>query len=119
MRNKNYKGRCEKRSLSKCKDVCRTYDVIQSAYADKLESDEEIVEIRVNVVLDGLGLDKQYTSDFVCVRADGDFMVAECVQRSSLTKPLTVKLLDASRQYWKNHGITDWRLVINETTEER
>ena len=34
MRKKDYKGRTEKRMLSKCKDVCRTYDAIQSAYAE-------------------------------------------------------------------------------------
>ena len=32
MRKKNYKGRCEKRQISKCEDVCRTYDDIQRAY---------------------------------------------------------------------------------------
>ncbi len=26
MRKKGYKGRCEKRVLNKCQDVCRTYD---------------------------------------------------------------------------------------------
>jgi len=31
MRKKGYKGRCEKRVLSKCQDVCRTYDDIQRA----------------------------------------------------------------------------------------
>ena len=39
MRKKGYKGRCEKRILEKCKAVCRTYDVIQSAYADILQND--------------------------------------------------------------------------------
>ena len=32
MRKKNFKGRCEKRRLPKCEDVCRTYDGIQYAY---------------------------------------------------------------------------------------
>ena len=54
MRKKNYKGRCEKRVISKCGGVCRTYDPIQFAYADRLEADESIREIRVNVLLDGL-----------------------------------------------------------------
>ena len=31
MKKINYKGRCEKRKVSKCKDVCRTYSKIQSA----------------------------------------------------------------------------------------
>ena len=53
MRKKDFKGKVEKKSLSKCKSVCKTYDPIQSAYADVLEEREDIVEIRCNVVLDG------------------------------------------------------------------
>ena len=77
-----------------------------------LQADDGIKEIRCNVLLDGLDLG-EYTSDFVCVKADGDLMVRECVFRKFLTKPLTVKLLDASRQYWLNHGVSDWGIVID------
>lgn len=52
MRKKDFKGRTEKRMLKKCKGVCKTYDPIQYAYADVLEQNDEIVEIRCNVVLD-------------------------------------------------------------------
>lgn len=31
MKKINYKGRCEKRKVSKCEDICRTYSGIQSA----------------------------------------------------------------------------------------
>lgn len=110
MRKKNYKGRCEKRSIGKCSDVCRTYDDIQSAYADILQANENIKEFRCNVPLDDL----DYMSDFVCVKKTGDIMVRECVDRRFLTKPMTVKLLDISRMYWLRHGITDWGLVVNE-----
>ncbi len=113
MRKKNFKGRCEKRMIDKCTDVCRTYDAIQYACADLLEESDEIREIRCNVLLDGLDVG-EYTSDFVCTKADGDLMVRECVFRKFLTKPLTVKLLDASRTYWLRHGVTDWGLVIDE-----
>lgn len=113
MRKKGYKGRCEKKDLSKCQEVCRTYDAIQSNYADILQNDNDIQEIRCNVLLDGLS-DGAYTSDFVCVKADGDLMVRECVFRKFLTKPMTVKLLDASRDYWLNHGVSDWGMVIDE-----
>ena len=113
MRKKNYKGRCEKRVLSKCKEVCRTYDDIQSAYAELLQKSESITEIRCNVLLDSLEAG-EYTSDFVCVKTDGDMMVRECVNRKYLTKPMTVKLLDASRNYWLRHGVTDWGIVTNE-----
>ena len=54
MRKKGYKGRCEKKNLSKSMDVCRSYDAIQSVYADILQQDENIQEIRCNVLLDGL-----------------------------------------------------------------
>lgn len=95
MRKKNYKGRCEKRSISKCKEICRTYDAIQYAYADILQASEDIKEIRCNVPLDVLSIG-EYTSDFVCVKSNDDLLLRECVNRKFLTKPLTVKLLDAS-----------------------
>ena len=113
MRKKGYKGRCRKKDLSKCKEVCRTYDAIQSNYADILQNDNDIQEIRCNVLLDGLS-EGAYTSDFVCVKADGDLMVRECVFRKFLIKPMTVKLLDASRNYWINHGVSDWGIIIDE-----
>lgn len=47
MRKKNYKGRCEKRKLPKCEEVCKTYDEIQSAYADMLSRCDEVKSIRV------------------------------------------------------------------------
>lgn len=112
MRKKNYKGRCEKRTLSKCKEVCKTYDAIQAAYAEVLQECDEVKEIRCNVLLDGLEIGG-YTSDFVCVKLNGDLMVRECVFRKFLMKPMTVKLLDASREYWLNHGVSDWGLVID------
>ena len=37
VRKKNFKGRCEKRVIAKCNEVCRTYDAIQYAYADILQ----------------------------------------------------------------------------------
>ena len=113
MRKKNFKGRCEKRRIAKCEEVCRTYDAIQYAYADILQVCDDVKEIRCNVLLDGLDIGA-YTSDFVCVKSDGDFMVRECVFRKFLMKPLTVKVLDASREYWLRHGVTDWGLVIDE-----
>ena len=45
MRKKNYKGRCEKKKLNKCKEICRTYDAIASAYADVLDNNDAIAEI--------------------------------------------------------------------------
>ena len=55
----------------------------------------------------------EYTSDFVCTKADGDLMVRECVFRKFLMKPLTVKLLDASRDYWLPKSIPQKRSQLN------
>ena len=112
MRKKNYKGRCEKRTLPKCKTTCKTYDALQYAYADRLVADDNIAEIRCNVWLDGEEV-SEYSSDFVCVKGDGDWMVRECVYRHLLLKPKTVELLEASREYWNRRNVTDWGIVTD------
>jgi len=118
MKRKNYKGRCEKRTLPKCKTTCKTYDALQYAYADRLVADDNIAEIRCNVWLDGEEV-SEYSSDFVCVKGDGDWMVRECVYRHLLLKPKTVELLEASREYWNRRNVTDWGIVTDaETTKE-
>ena len=114
MRRKDRKTRCEKRKLEKFSGICKTFDAVQFASADVLNADDCIQEIRCNVWLEGLGLDAEYTSDFVCVKTDGSLLVRECVFRKYLTKPMTMKLLEESKIYWKNHGCTDWGLMIDE-----
>lgn len=113
MRKKSYKGRCKKRTLPKCVGVCKSYNDIQYAYADILESDSSVKEFRCNVVLEGEE-ENEYMSDFVCTKIDNDMFVRECVQRKHLMKPLTVKLLDMSKGYWERNGVTDWGIVIDE-----
>ena len=112
MRKKGYKGRCEKRMLSKCPGVCRTYDDLQKKYADLLQDNDMVSEFRCNIPLDGLE-EGEFTTDFLCTRSDGNVFIRECVQRRFLTKPMTIKLLDASREYWQKRGVTDWGLVID------
>ena len=68
MRKKGFKGRCEKRMLGKSEAVCRLYDPIQSAYADRLQADTAIREFQCNVPLD----DGEHMTDFLCVRTDGE-----------------------------------------------
>lgn len=92
MRKANFKGKCQKRSLTKCKDVCRTYDDIQSAYADVLEQREDIVDFSCNVLLDGLDIGA-YTSDFVCTKANGEIMVIDCL---NLTMPQWIEAASIS-----------------------
>jgi hypothetical protein len=112
MRKKNFKGRCEKRKLEKCQEVCKTYDAIQYAYASMLSDSIDIVEFACNVELEGIE-EGDYTSDFVCKKQDGDLMVRECVFRKLINKPMTVRLLEVSRQYWLRRGVNDWGLVID------
>ncbi len=113
MKPKGYKRtRCEKRTMSKCADgVARTYNAIESKYAERLEASPNIKEFRCQVLLEGLELG-EYCSDFVAVKTDGELMVRECVYRKHLIKPMTAKLLDASRNYWMRQGITDWGIVV-------
>ena len=114
MRNSNNKPRCEKLSLSKCPGVCRTYSDIQRAYAQQLQADENIVEFRCNVPLENFELtDGAYTTDFVCNTISGDVIVRECIKRTYIERPKTIKMLDASREYWAARGVTDWGLVID------
>jgi len=112
MIKKNYKGRCVKKSVGKAKEICRTYNEIQLAYLDVLQEKTDIAEIRCNVPLDGLE-SENYTTDFLCIKSNGDYVVRECVFRKFLAKPMTVKLLDISREYWFRRGVEDWGLVID------
>ena len=99
MRNKNYKGRCVKRSLPKFVSICKTYDVVQQAYADRLSTEDDVLEIRCNVLLEDTS-EGEFTSDFVVTKRDGNIAVRECVLRTNLLRPRTVKLLDFSQRYW-------------------
>ena len=113
MRKKGFKGRCEKRVVSKCREVCRTYDSIQSAYVDQLQEDDSIREFQCNGLLDT----GEYMTDFLCTKTSGELRVRECVQRKHLLKPMTIRLLDISREYWKRHGVEDWGLVVDADKE--
>ena len=96
--------------MEKCVSVCRTYDAIQAAYADMLSKDEGVAEFICNAPLEGL----DYTTDFLCTKVDGTMMVRECVWQTHITKPMTVNLLEQSRQYWRRHGVVDWGIVMDE-----
>ena len=97
MRSKNFKGsKCVKMKLQKSEDVVRTFDNIQTAYAQILDKNENIQKIQCNVPLEGIE-EGEFTTDFLCVKADGDLIVRECVFRKKLSLPRTCKLLDVSR----------------------
>lgn len=111
MHSKNFKGRCTKQTLHKAEDVIRTYSAVQTAQALILDKDSSVVSIQANVPFDDDEL-KDYVSDFVCQKRDGEYMVRECVFRKQLTYPKTCKELDLSRNYWLRRGVTDWVIVI-------
>lgn len=112
MRAKNFKGaKCVKMKLKKCEEVIRTYDNIQTAYAELLDKNEMIKEIQCNVPLDSTE-EGEFTTDFLCTKTNGDRMVRECVFRKKLSLPRTCKLLDLSREYWRRRGIEDWGIVV-------
>jgi len=108
---KDFKGKCIKRSLSKSETVVKTFDAIQTAYADLLEADKDIKRIESNVLITGVENDS-YTTDFLCQKVNGDYCVRECVYRKKLLLPRTCKHLDVSRNYWMRKGIKDWAIVV-------
>lgn len=114
MRNKNTHSITFKKKLSKCEGVFRAYSELQFKYGDLLEANKDVVQIRANVLLKDLTLTGSFTSDFVCLKADGELMVRECVGRKSLMKPSTIRMLDASLEYWTGRGVSDWGIVLDE-----
>jgi hypothetical protein len=99
--------------MSKCKGVVKTYNDLQYAFANILEKDATIKEFVCNYPLSDFPItDGKYTTDFYCTTTEGEVIVYECCFRKHITKPLTAKLLDESRNYWLKRGV-DWRLVID------
>lgn len=116
MRPAKIKDRCTKKYLSKSQSTVKLYDEIQIAYAAVLEANEDIADIKCNIPIASVE-GNEFTSDFVCTKTNGDMMVRECVHRKKLSLPRTAKLLDASKIYWINHGVTDWGIVIGKEVE--
>ena len=78
-----------------------------------MDSNEEVVEIKFNVLLKEFELGDSFTSDFVCSKTNGELMVRECVFKKNLLKPSTIKMLDASRSYWLSRGVSDCGIVLD------
>ena len=113
MRNKKTHSLTFKKKLNKSKSIFRAYNELQLKYGEELDSNDDIVEIKSNVLLEDFELGDNFTSDFVCIKTNGELMVIECVYKKNLLKPMTIKLLDGSYNYWKNKGVDDWRLVLD------
>ena len=113
MKKFDYKGRCIKRQLSKCKEVCRSYSEMQDDYARFLQINDDVKAFSCNVQLTDDPETESYTSDFFITLADGTLRVRECVYRKHLERPSTARLLDLSKEYWRAKGVSDWGIVID------
>lgn len=114
MRNKNNHSVTIKKKLSKCRLIFYAYSDLQYKYGCQLDEDSQIAEIKCNVLIEECELGNGYTTDFYCTKTNGDIFVRECVYKDKLLKPLTIKMLDASRNYWIANGVSDWGIVLNE-----
>jgi len=114
MMRKNPKSRCTKKAVSKAVGVCRLYSALQEKCLDHLQADEQVKSIRCNVPLDGQG----FTSDFMCQKSDGSYLVRECVERKHIAKPRNLSLLDISRDYWIRHGVNNWGIVTDKEVHD-
>ncbi len=115
MLKRNPKTRCVKKCLSKSTDICRCYSALQVAYADILQARNDVEAFTCNMPLRGFEFG-DYTSDFYVRTTEGSFFVRECVCRKHISKPMTVRLLDISRDYWLQHGVNDWGIVTDKET---
>lgn len=115
MRRRDFKGRCTKIKAEKAKKVLKLYDFLQINYVNVLEKDAHVVRIESSIPFEENG--ESYLSDFFCTKTDGEPMVRECVLRKKLRLPKTCELLDISRRYWLQNGVTDWGLVINKESD--
>lgn len=113
MNIRKIKTRCTKQTLEKCIGICKTYSPIATKYSTLLNESEEIITFETNVLLEDFK-EGEYTTDFVCTKADGKTMVRECIDKSNLCRPKNARLLDSSRNYWLSRGVTDWGIVVNE-----
>ena len=115
MRNKNTHTITLKKKLSKCKAVFNAYNDLQYKCGDYLDASSEIAEIKCNVPIEDCELDGTYTTDFYCIKTNGEIFVRECVYKEKLVRPQVIKMLDASRNYWLSKGITEWGIILNES----
>ncbi|MBD5584212.1 MAG: hypothetical protein HDQ88_03950 [Clostridia bacterium] len=115
MRNKSTHSVTLKKKLNKCRCIFYAYNDLQYKYGEYLDGNNDIAEIKCNVSIDECELGDTYTTDFYCVKTNGDILVRECVYKEKLLRPQVIKMLDASRNYWLSKGINDWGIVLNES----
>ena len=91
MRNIRTRTKCIRVSSDKSSGVCRCYSDLQLRYLEKLDKDNDVKEVRLNVKLQDLDIEGTYSTDFVITLKDETTRIRECVLRKHLTKPLTIK----------------------------
>ena len=111
MRNSKTHSVTKKKKLNKCKKIFYAYNEVQFKYGQVLDENEDVIEIFCNVKLEDY---ENYTTDFLCIKKNGSKMIRECLFKEKLTKPMMLKMLDISRNYWLSRGIEDWGIVLNE-----
>lgn len=112
MKNTRTHNKTMKKKLLKCKTVFTAHNELQYKYGDILDQRIDILEIKCNVPFENCEYD-YYTSDFYCIKTNGEVMVRECLFQSKLSKPSICKLLDFSRNYWESKGVSDWGIVLD------
>lgn len=115
MRNKNTHTVTLKKKLSKCTSIFYAYNDLQYKCGDYLDANKDIAEIRCNVPIEACEVEGSFTTDFYCIKTNGEICVRECVYKEKLLRPQTITMLDASRNYWLSKGITDWGIILNES----
>ena len=66
MRNRNNHDVTFKKKLMKCHKVFRAFSELQLKYGEALDQNEEVCEVRANVLLKDFELGETFTTDFVC-----------------------------------------------------
>lgn len=96
MRKKNYKGRCEKRSLEKFTTICRTYDAVQYAYADILVKNKDVTEVRCNYTQQKNSLTTAYTMMLQAKYCDGEGQLLRII-RLSINSDISTEKIEKCR----------------------
>ena len=109
MRNKNdLADKFEIHTFSKHQGECKTYSALQLACAKSFERDPTVKEFVTNVPMIGT----EYTTDFLITYQSGDVMARECIRLEDYETPVGQHLMEQSKEYWINHGIRHWGLVV-------
>ena len=114
MRNRNNHSITFKKKLNKSGKLFRAYSELQLKYGEALDLNDDVVDIRFNVLLKDFELGDSFTTDFVCYKRSGEMMVREVVYKKNLLKPAVIKMLDASHNYWLSRGVKDCVIVVGE-----